>query len=182
MFSRIRNPWRSSMSAIAILGAAMSWSSPGHADVQRMVIDSTSTANYVPVGGTSTSYTIYTGRIFGELKPHDKHNKIIQDIDLAPKTNGRVDYIANFEIVTPTDPRQRSGLMIYAVPNRGGSAISTNALQPGVTYVESGWQGDLLTQCTVEPVPLYPCTDLKAGPTARPGSAIPDRRGRKPRL
>ena len=37
--------------------------------------------------------------------------------------------------------------MIYEVPNRGGNAISTTSLLPGVTYVQSGWQGDLLTQC-----------------------------------
>jgi hypothetical protein len=158
------------MPAIAILGAAISWSSPSQAYIQQIVVDSTSTASYVPVGGTSTSYTIYSGRIFGELKPHDRHNRIVQDIDLAPKTNGRVHYIANFEIVTPTDPQQRNGLMIYAVPNRGGSAISTSSLQPGVTYVESGWQGDLLTQCTAEPVPLYPCTDLSTGPYGTPRS------------
>ncbi len=176
MLARPRIPWRSSVRAIAILGAAMIWSSPGYAYIQEIVIDSTSTTTYVPVGGTSTSYTIYSGRIFGELKPHDKHNDIIQDIDLAPKTDGRVDYVANFEIITPTDPRQRNGLMIYEVPNRGGSAISTTSLEPGVTYVESGWQGDLLTQCIAEPVPLYPCTDLRAGPygTPRVGNTAPN--------
>jgi len=156
------------LSAIAALGAAIGWNSPSHAHVQQLIIDSTSTATYTPVGGTPTPYTIYSGRIFGELKPHDRHNTIIQDIDHAPKTRGRVDYIANFEIITPTDPRQRNGLMIYEVPNRGGSAISTNSLQPGATYVESGWQGDLLTQCTAEPVPLYPCTDLRNGAYGTP--------------
>jgi hypothetical protein len=40
--------------------------------------------------GDAISYTIYTGRIFGELKPNDPDNKIITDIGLAPKNNGRV--------------------------------------------------------------------------------------------
>jgi hypothetical protein len=57
---------------------------------------------------------------------------------LAPKNKGRAEYSANFQIITPTDPAQRNGLMIHAVPNRGGNAISTNPLLQGVTYFQSG--------------------------------------------
>ena len=169
-------PRRLLLSAIVTLGAALGWSSPSDARVERLVVDHTSTATYTPIGGTPTSYTIYSGRIFGELNPHARHNTIITDIDLAPTEHGRVTYIANFEIVTPTDPTQRNGLMIYEVPNRGGSATSTTSLVPGVTYVQSGWQGDLLTQCSTAPVPLYPCTDLNAGPygTPRNGNTGPN--------
>lgn len=165
---RTGRPRPSRILAIAAFSAALGASSPSHAHIERLVIDTTSTATYTPVGGSPTSYTIYSGRIFGALHPHDQHNRIITDIDLAPTTEGQVPYIANFEIVTPTDPSQRNGLMIYQVPNRGGSAISTGSLQPGVTYVESGWQGDLLTQCAAAPVPLYPCTNLNAGPYGTP--------------
>jgi hypothetical protein len=114
-----------------VLGAVIGWSSPSDAYIQRIVIDQTVTVNFAPIilgtstPGPSTPYTIYTGRIFGELKPNDPddNNKIITDIDLASKNKGRVEYIANFEIITPSDPTQRSGLMIHAVPNRGGNAI-----------------------------------------------------------
>jgi hypothetical protein len=153
------------------LGAVIGWSSPSNADIQQIVIDQTATANFTPIilgtstSGPATSYTIYTGRVFGELSPNDPdNNAIITDIDLAPKNNGRVEYVANFDIITPTDPTQRSGLMIHAVPNRGGNAISTNALIQGATYVQSGWQGDLLTQCSPSPAIPYPCFDLSAGP------------------
>src|SRR5579862_722719 len=91
-------PLRYLVPAIAVFGAVIGWSSPGDAAVQQLVIDSSSTATYTPVGGVATSYTIYSGRIFGELNPHDPHNTIITDINLAPTTNGKVDYIANFEI------------------------------------------------------------------------------------
>ena len=51
------------------------------------------------------------------------------------------------------------------VPNRGGNAIPTTALLQGVTYVQGGWQGDLLSQCAgTNPVPLYPCANLASGP------------------
>ena len=153
------------------LGAVIGWSSPSDAYIQQIVIDQTATVNFTPITlgtstpGSATSYTIYTGRIFGELKPNDPdNNKIITDIDLAPKNKGRVEYVANFEIITPTDPTQRSGLMIHAVPNRGGNAINTSALIQGATYVQSGWQGDLLAQCSPSPAIPYPCFDLNSGP------------------
>ncbi len=34
----------------------------------------------------------------------------------------------------------------------------------GVTYVQSGWQGDLLAQCSPSPAIAYPCFNLNAGP------------------
>jgi Alpha/beta hydrolase domain len=152
------------------LGALIGWSPPSDAYIQQFVIDQTVTVNFTPIilgtstPGPSTSYTIYTGRIFGELKPNDPdNNKIITDIDLAPKNKGRVQYVANFEIITPSDPTERSGLMIHAVPNRGGNAIP-GALIQGATYVQSGWQGDLLTQCSPNPAIPYPCFDLNSGP------------------
>lgn len=151
------------------LGAAIGWSSPSDAYVQKIVIDQTTTVNFKPITlgtstpGAATSYMIYTGRIFGELDPNDPGNQVITDIDLAPKNKGKVDYIATFEIVTPSDPAQRSGLLIQEVPNRGNNAINTSALLQGTTYVQSGWQGDLLAQCSPSPAIPYPCFDLNSG-------------------
>jgi hypothetical protein len=174
--------------AIAISGAAVCWASPSEAFVNQIVIDSTNTATYCPIPlgsstpGSPVAYTIYTGRIFGELNPNDSHNSIITDINLAPRTQGHVTYIANFSIVTPTDPASRNGLMIYEVSNRGGSAISpgnanctpsaNGSMLAGVTYVQSGWQGDLLTQCDVAPVPTYPCANLNS-PYGTPSTTYP---------
>lgn len=159
------------VSALGLGAAVIGWSSPTDAYIQQIVIDQTATVNFKPIilgtstPGPATSYTIYTGRVFGELKPNDPdNNRIITDIDLAPKDKGRVDYVANFEIVTPSDPTQRSGLMVHAVPNRGGNAINTSTLLQGATYVQSGWQGDLLTQCSPSPAIPYPCFDLNSGP------------------
>jgi hypothetical protein len=165
---------------IAVLGAAIGWSSPSDAFVQQFVIDSTNTANYSPIPlGSSTpdpsappvTYTIYTGRIFGALNPSLPQNAVITDIGLASPVytgapSGDATYIADFSIVTPTDSSARSGLLIYEVSNRGGSAISTTALIAGATYVQSGWQGDLLAQCSGAPGSLpvspYPCQNLSS--------------------
>ena len=161
--------------AVTGLCAVIGWSSPSKASVQKIIIDSTNTANYspVPVGsstpGPAVSYTIYTGRIFGQLNPSFPQNAVITDLGLAaPITVGGANYsyISQFSIVTPTDPTQRSGLLIYEVPNRGGSAITTTALIQGATYVQSGWQGDLLSLCSGVngqlPVSAYPCVGLSS--------------------
>jgi hypothetical protein len=170
MFPRTNKRLRSLVSAFGLVVVG-GWSSVSHAHVQQIVIDQTATIDFTPIvlgtstRGAATSYTVYTGRIFGQLKPNDPDNDaIITDIDLAPKNKGRVEYVANFEIVTPTDPARRSGLMVHAVPNRGGNAINTSALLEGATYVQSGWQGDLLAQCSPSPAIPYPCFDLNARP------------------
>ena len=72
------------------LGAVIGLSSPSDAYIQQIVIDQTATADFEPIilgtstPGPATSYTIYTGRIFGELNPNHPYNKIITDIHLAP--------------------------------------------------------------------------------------------------
>jgi hypothetical protein len=169
MCSKTSRAFRYLASALGLC-AMIGWSSPSDAYVQKIIIDQTATVNFTPIilgtstPGVATSYTIYIGRIFGKLKPDGPNNKIITDIDLAPKNNGMVEYIADFEIITPSDPADRSGLMIQEVPNRGGNAINTNALIQGATYVQSGWQGDLLAQCSPSPSIPYPCFDLNIGP------------------
>jgi hypothetical protein len=158
------------LSVAAVTCTAVSWSSPSDAFVQKFVVDQTATVNFAPVPlgtsvpGAAVSYTVYQGRIFGALDPHSSQNKIITDIDHAPTTAGNVGYIANFQIVTPTSPADRSGLLIYEVSNRGGNAIPTTALVEGATYVQSGWQGDLLAECSLAAPAPYPCVNLNAGP------------------
>ena len=169
MRARTHRPLARLATALALV-AAIGWSAPSHAGVQRIVIDQTATISLKPITmgtatpGAATSYTVYVGRSFGEIDTGGP-NAIITDINLAPKNgDGKVSYVANFQIVTPTDPAQRNGLMIQSVPNRGGNSITTTALLQGVTYVQSGWQGDLLAQCSPATATAYPCFDLNAGP------------------
>jgi hypothetical protein len=167
--------------AFLVFATTIGLTSPSHAYIQRIVIDSTNTVNYnpIPLGsstpGAPVSYTVYTGRIFGTLDANDPHNSVITDIQLAASPNGEPEYISQFSIVTPTDPNQRSGLLIYEVSNRGGNAISTGAMIQGATYVESGWQGDLLAQCSgapgSSPVSAYPCVSLSNATAGYGGGA-----------
>jgi hypothetical protein len=170
MFPKNNRLFRHLVPAMSLLGLVIGWSSPSDAGIEKIVIDVTATVmlSPIPLGSSipdaPTSYTVYQGRIFGALDPDDPHNTVITDINLAPKTNGRVGYIANFQIVTPKNPTDRSGLLINGVSNRGGNAIPTGALIKGATYVQSGWQGDLLAECSLLTPAPYPCVDLNSGP------------------
>src|ERR1700733_7733850 len=179
MSQRAMRPFARVAAAVAFLVAAIGGASPSHAYVQQIIIDGTSTANYnpIPLGsstpGTALSYTIYTGRIIGSLSPTNPLDSVITALNLAPQSGGSVTYPAVFSILTPNNPAQRGGLLNHEVPNRGGNAVNTNALIQGATYVQSGWQGDLLSQCSTSPVPSYPCVSLDAGPYGSPSGSYP---------
>ena len=85
-----------------------------------------------------------SGRAYGELDPANPLNAIIQDIQLAPKNaTGKVEYVATFQLVMPSDPAKLSGLMWHDVPNRGGRVTIVPAERNvGDIGLSSGWQGD----------------------------------------
>ena len=144
----------------AATAAALYCGTPAEARVASIVIDSPAASAFGGAAiGTAGPYVTLKGRVFGELDPHDPHNEIIQDIDLAPKdSSGKVPYISTFQITMPANLSLASGLMINGVSNRGGNTIPTTAaaVVPGAIYLQSGWQGDLLAHCATD----YPCTPL----------------------
>ena len=144
----------------AIAAATLGWAIEAQAHVASIVIDSPAAPAFAGAAiGAAGPYVTLKGRVFGELDPHDPHNTIIQDIELAPKdSHGMVHYIATFQITMPADLSKASGLMFNEVANRGGNPIPTTAaaVVPGAIYLASGWQGDLLAHCATD----YPCTPL----------------------
>jgi hypothetical protein len=144
----------------AIAAATLGFAIETQAHVASIVIDSPAAPAFAGAAiGAAGPYVTLKGRVFGELDPHDPHNTIIQDIELAPKdAHGMVQYIATFQITMPADLSRASGLMFNEVSNRGGNAIPTTAaaVVPGAIYLQSGWQGDLLAHCATD----YPCTPL----------------------
>jgi hypothetical protein len=145
----------------AIAAATLSFAIEAQAHVASIVIDSPAAPAFAGAAiGAAGPYVTLKGRVFGELDPHDPHNTIIQDIELAPKdAHGMVQYIATFQITMPADLSKASGLMFNEVANRGGNPIPTTAaaVVPGAIYLASGWQGDLLAHCATD----YPCTSLE---------------------
>jgi hypothetical protein len=125
-----------------LLVAAASSSS---AQITRIVIDSVVSPAFNGTSfGSAGQYETIAGRAFGELDPGDARNRIITDLQLAPRNaRGRVEYIATFYIVKPTDLSKSSHFLWNDVPNRGGRiTINVAERMLGDIGLSTGWQGD----------------------------------------
>ena len=103
----------------------------------------------------------------GEVDPRDPHNRIIQDLDLAPRNaRGQVEYVATFALARPIDPTKASGVLIYQVVNRGNGDVAPNA--DGDITLVSGWQGDVVPTAANQTITV---PVAQARRTARPSPA-----------
>src|SRR5438105_4179029 len=76
-------------------------------------------------------YEKIVGKAFGELDQKDAKNKVIVDIQLAPRNAaGKVEYAFDFYILKPIDLSKGNHKMLYEPPNRGRKTIA--ALNRGV--------------------------------------------------
>jgi hypothetical protein len=126
-------------------------------------------------GGAARSYEILTGHAFGELDPKNPLNAIITDIQLAPRNSrGKVEYVATFTLVKPSDVAKASGTLLYEVANRGNSPLAfpgypiQDSLNAGDAILLSGWQGDVAPAAGMEsiqvPVARNPGGESITGP------------------
>lgn len=111
------------------------------------------------------AYEKLVGKVFGEVDPRNPLNKIIVNLDKAPRNSrGRVEYWSDFCILKPLDMARGNGKILYDAPNRGAKRIvaflndapegndpstlkdSGNGflMRQGYTIVWCGWQGDLM--------------------------------------
>ena len=155
--------------ALAVLAAAgaSAWTIPTEARVTRIVVDQRAPEGqpFPEVG----QFERLSGRAFGELDPHDRHNRIIQDIRLAPRNAaGNVEYVATFSLVKPIDLSKASGILMYRVVNRGNSTALAAAGPEGHVSLVSGWQGDVTptanNQTIQVPIAVNPDGSPVAGP------------------
>lgn len=110
-------------------------------------------------------YEQITGIARFAIDPKDAHNRIIVDLDLAPRNkDGKVEFAADVVILSPKDLTKGNGAILYDVNNRGnklalgmfnrapgGPAVDVNnpagdgfLMRRGFTVVWSGWIGELL--------------------------------------
>ena len=118
--------------------------------------------------GNAGAYERVRGTFKGELDPADARNKVIVNIDKAPRNAaGRVEYEADFFMLRPVEAARGNGKLIYDVTNRGRKYIhwrlmdartqsTAHANDPrtvedagngllfnmGYTFVWSGWDPD----------------------------------------
>jgi Alpha/beta hydrolase domain len=114
-----------------------------HADVVRIEILSRQPASDGRAVGTVGEFEIVRGKIYGEIDPADPRNKIIQDLELAPRNErGKVEYVATFALAKPLDLTKAARVLLYQVVNRGNGQVTIGP--EGYISLISGWQGDVV--------------------------------------
>ncbi len=114
--------------------------------------------------GTAGAYEVLTGTIHFAVDPANPHNRIIVDLEKAPRNGqGRVEFSSDLVILQPKDRSRANGVLFFDVVNRGnksllsvfsratrGTDFSTEKevgdgylLNEGYTLVFVGWQFDI---------------------------------------
>ncbi|HTL02713.1 MAG TPA: alpha/beta hydrolase domain-containing protein [Vicinamibacterales bacterium] len=140
--------------ALALVGGLV-FASPGEAQVVRVEILSKEPANGGQPAGKAGPFEILRGQVHGEVDPRLPQNRIIQDLELAPRNaRGNVEYVATFALAKPVNPAAASGVLVYQVVNRGNGTVTPSP--DGDISLVSGWQGDVaptaVNQTIVVPV------------------------------
>ena len=98
--------------------------SPAGAEVTRVSITSRAIVANGMWFGAAGPYEKITGTVFFELDPADPHNKVIADLDRAPRNaRGRVEFSADLFILAPKDPARASGSVLFEISNRGNKGL-----------------------------------------------------------
>jgi hypothetical protein len=117
----------------------------------------------LPAFGATGPYLKISGTFDGELDPADAHNALIADIELAPRTSGKVRYTSTFTILRPVNLANGNRRIFYDFGNRGNKRIlewlndgkesddPTGAadfgngflMRSGYSVAWSGWGGDV---------------------------------------
>ena len=124
--------------AVALAAASVFAAPLAEARVTRIEID-TARSQSPTFGGFSWpgvgQYEKVVGIAYGEVNPHDRQNRVIVDIELAPRNaRGNVEYAFNFYILKPIDLKKGARKMMYEPPNRGGktwAALGRVTVDPG---------------------------------------------------
>ena len=117
--------------------------------------------------GTVGAYEKLTGKVYFAVVPENPHNRIVADIDKAPRNaQGKVEFSADLFILKPKDTSHANGVLFFDVVNRGNKALlstfnhAAGSLDPateahfgngllmreGYTLVAVGWQFDVPKQ------------------------------------
>src|SRR5688572_6521183 len=97
-------------------------STPATARGTTVTITITATEPFAPGTsfGQAGAYERVKGVFRGELDPQDPRNRVIVNLDKAPRNAaGKVEYEADFFMLRPADPAKGNGKIIYDVTNRG---------------------------------------------------------------
>jgi hypothetical protein len=134
-----------------------------HAEVLRVVVKTRADVLTGQAFGAAGPYETLSGTIHFAVDPRNPVNRIITDIDKAPRNAaGKVEFSSDFYLIKPKDPARGNGTVLYEVSNRGGKGMlgffnrASGGLDPqtaahfgdgflleqGFTLLWVGWQFD----------------------------------------
>lgn len=114
--------------------------------------------------GATGAYEKLVGKIYFAVDPNNPRNKIIADLDKAPRNaQGKVEFSADIFILRPKDASKGNGVVFMDIPNRGGKGLLSTfnrargspdptteeefgdglLLREGYTLVSVGWEFDI---------------------------------------
>src|SRR5580698_44520 len=74
--------------------------------------------------GLAGAYEKIVGRVYFAVNPENLHNRLIVDIDKAPRNaQGEVEFSADLYLLRPKDMNKGNGSVLFEVSNRGGKGI-----------------------------------------------------------
>jgi alpha/beta hydrolase family protein len=153
------NPKRLALLAVLVSLTA----APAAAEVVRIDVQSRSDLVAGQPFGAAGPYEKIAGKIFFAVDPALPSNRIVTDIDKAPRNAaGRVEFSADFYVIKPKQIERGNGAVLYEVSNRGGKGMlgffnhAAGSLDPasaaemgdgflmkqGFTLLWVGWQFD----------------------------------------
>jgi Alpha/beta hydrolase domain len=136
---------------------------PLAADVTRIEVQTRSDLAGGQAFGAAGAYEKLAGRIYFAVDPTLPANKIVTDLDKAPRNGaGKVEFSADFYLIKPKQIERGNGAVLYEVSNRGGKGMlgffnhAAGSLDPssaaemgdgflmkqGFTLLWVGWQFD----------------------------------------
>src|SRR5215831_14156003 len=141
----------------------ITFTAPVRAEVVRIEVKSRTDILSGKSFGSTGAYEKLSGKIYFAVDPRNSANRIIADIDKAPKNAaGKVEFSSDFYLIKPKDESRGNGTVLYEVSNRGNKGLlgffnlGNNSLDPetardfgdgflmdqGFTIFWVGWQFD----------------------------------------
>ncbi len=101
--------------------------------------------------GSAGPYEHIVAKVHFALDPKLAANRIIADIDLAPRNEeGLVEFSADLDVLKPRDSAKGNGTALFEISNRGGKGLlgtfqlgDNFLLEQGFTLVWVGWEFDV---------------------------------------
>ena len=150
----MRSVAKISLPVLAAAGLIAATTNPSEARITRITFDDAQ-RKVVEAKGDTPAFERLVGVAYGELDPKDKHDSLIQDIELAPRNSrGMVEYSTMFTLSKPLVMGAKPSVLFSDIVNRGNELVPRTFgmegldgdnffIRQGALLLKSGWQGDI---------------------------------------